>query len=297
MSAPWMKFYPTDWRADPALRMCSLASRGLWMEMLCVMHEAEPYGSLRVNGKPLSERQLAVLSGASMDECASLLSELEESGVFSRDDSGVIVSRRMQRDKAKADSDKANGKRGGNPTLTLSKGVNPPVKGGDKAQIPEARYQIEDVDANASTSPEPEKSAPASPSVFDLPCTSGEIFPVTEADVSEWREAFPAVDVRQQLAAMRAWLHANPKRAKTRRGMKRFAVSWLDRQQNKAPAPRAASPPPRQTVGQQARDELRRMGFSNVTDTETRYRDESDGSPDIAGDGIARRVAFAAGGR
>ena len=51
MSVAWFKFYPSDWRADPALRMCSIAARGLWMEMLCVMHEATPRGSLLINGK------------------------------------------------------------------------------------------------------------------------------------------------------------------------------------------------------------------------------------------------------
>jgi len=52
MKQPWLKFFPSDWRADPALRMCSLAARGLWIEMLCLMHEARPHGSLLVNGKP-----------------------------------------------------------------------------------------------------------------------------------------------------------------------------------------------------------------------------------------------------
>jgi len=27
---PWVTFYPTDWRADPGLRHCSLAARGRW---------------------------------------------------------------------------------------------------------------------------------------------------------------------------------------------------------------------------------------------------------------------------
>lgn len=104
-------------------------------------------------------------------------------------------------------------------------------------------------DANASSSPEPAKAAPvaSSPTSFELPCVSGEPYPVTEADVAEWREAFPAVDIRQQLAAMRSWLVANPTRRKTRKGMRRFAVSWLDRQQNAAHAPspqRQATAPP-----------------------------------------------------
>lgn len=147
MSVPWLKFYPSDWRADPALRTCSIAARGLWVELLCVMHEAEPYGSLRVNGTPVSERKIAGLAGVSIDEAVSLLNELEEAGVFSRDEAGAIFSRRMQRDKAKADADKANGKRGGNPKIT--DGVNPPVKGEDKAQRPETRDQMEEASASS----------------------------------------------------------------------------------------------------------------------------------------------------
>ncbi len=144
MSTPWLKFYPSDWRADPALRVCSIAARGLWMEMLCVMHEAEPRGTLRVNGKPLNDRQLAGLAGCS--EIEALLSELEDAGVFSRDEAGTIFSRRMMRDEAKAEEDKANGKRGGNPSIT--RGVNPPVKGRDKAQKPEAINQTKDAIAS-----------------------------------------------------------------------------------------------------------------------------------------------------
>jgi hypothetical protein len=132
---PWMKFYPADWRADPALRMCSLAARGLWMEMLCIMHEADPRGSLLINGNSISDRQLASLCGATLHTTVSLLTELEAAGVFSRTEDGTIFSRRMKRDDEKAERDKANGKAGGNPRLNA--GVNPP----DKAQRPEAIFQ------------------------------------------------------------------------------------------------------------------------------------------------------------
>ena len=142
MSSPWMKFYPTDWRADPALRMCSLGARGLWMEMLCLMHEAEPYGHLVVKGVAITQRQLAALSGCSLREVSMRISELESSSVFDVLD-GVIISRRMVRDRVKALRDKENGRAGGNPVLIKNApdGVNPPDNVGDKAQIPEARSQ------------------------------------------------------------------------------------------------------------------------------------------------------------
>jgi hypothetical protein len=132
---PWMKFYPADWRADPALRMCSLAARGLWMEMLSIMHEADPRGSLLINRNTVGTKQLASLCGATLRETIALLNELETAGVFSRAEDGTIFSRRMKRDVKKAARDKANGETGGNPRLNA--GVNPP----DKAQRPEARSQ------------------------------------------------------------------------------------------------------------------------------------------------------------
>lgn len=139
MSRPWMKFYPSDWQADPALRVCSVGARGLWMEMLCVMHKAVPYGSLIVNGQPVSDRQIAGLAGTSFEEAAKLIGELEAAGVFSRDGHGVIYSRRMRREEEKMERDKANGATGGNPYL--KGGVNPPVNRGDKAQTLDARTQ------------------------------------------------------------------------------------------------------------------------------------------------------------
>jgi hypothetical protein len=46
---PWRKWYPQDWRADAPLRMCSFAARGLWIDLLGLMHESTPVGFLLVN--------------------------------------------------------------------------------------------------------------------------------------------------------------------------------------------------------------------------------------------------------
>jgi hypothetical protein len=140
-SLPWMKFYPADWRSDPALRMCSLAARGLWMEMLAVMHESSPRGLLLINGKSISNLQLASLCGTSVDEVTPLLSELENSGVFSRKKNDVIFSRRMEKDENKSRKNKENGKLGGNPNLCNIEEKLVPVNREVKAKKPEARDQ------------------------------------------------------------------------------------------------------------------------------------------------------------
>ncbi len=104
----WMKFWPADWQRDPALRMCSLAARGLWIELLSIAHEAQPYGHVLVSGRAPTPRQIAQIVGATERDVIKLLSELEEAGVFSRTAAGVIYSRRMVRDHERSEEGRAS---------------------------------------------------------------------------------------------------------------------------------------------------------------------------------------------
>jgi hypothetical protein len=115
---PAFQFYPGDWQRDAALRSCSVGARGLWIEMICIMHQAEPYGHLVVNGRGIEAETLARMVGASKREVGGWLVELERAGVFSQDD-GTIVSRRMVRDEAIRKVRAEGGKLGGNPALKV----------------------------------------------------------------------------------------------------------------------------------------------------------------------------------
>lgn len=157
---PWMKFYWTDWRADPALRMCSFGARGLWADMISLMHEAEPYGHLLVKGKAPTAKQLAGLLGGGEKEIAALLEELRDNEVFSLTPDGVIFSRRMLRDLEKQVKGRENGLTGGNPKLKKQdKGSNAKsdedgypggLRGRDNTQRPEARGQSPDKEKSSS---------------------------------------------------------------------------------------------------------------------------------------------------
>lgn len=80
------------------LRSCSLAAKGLWIDMLCLMHEGNPYGTLKVGDKVILPAILARMVGVSLHEVEGYLQELIEAGVCSTDISGCIFSRRMIRD-------------------------------------------------------------------------------------------------------------------------------------------------------------------------------------------------------
>jgi hypothetical protein len=109
------------------------------MDMLGLMHEAEPYGELRLNGKALKPAGLAALLGDRVSDVSRWLLELEVAGVFSRRNDGTIFSRRMERDRAKSLKAKEVGEKGGNPALKRKDNLED--KAEDKAQRLEARDQ------------------------------------------------------------------------------------------------------------------------------------------------------------
>lgn len=113
---------------DPELRSVSVAARGLWIDMLCLMFESDRRGYLQLkNGQPVSASQLARMTGCAEDLVESLLTELETAGVFSRTRDGMIYSRRLERDERHRQKMSENGKKGGNPAL-LKPGVNQGLK-------------------------------------------------------------------------------------------------------------------------------------------------------------------------
>ena len=79
---------------------------------------------------------------------------------------------------------------------------------------------------------EPDKPAPDLSGVL-LPLNDNTYYDVPKESISKWRDTYPAVDVEQQLKQMTAWLDANPRRRKTRRGINAFINSWLAREQDR----------------------------------------------------------------
>lgn len=114
---PSFQFYPGDWRRDPALRTCSMAAKGFWIELMCVMHESEEYGYLIVAGQPMTVKDLAKLVGETPTFCKKILEELQKKCVFSVDFRGIIFSRRMVKDESIRAIRAQAGSLGGNPKL------------------------------------------------------------------------------------------------------------------------------------------------------------------------------------
>ena len=72
--------------------------------------------------------------------------------------------------------------------------------------------------------------------VVGIVLNDGSIFPVGLPDVKRWEELYPAVDIVAQLRKMAGWSEANPKKRKTKSGVKRFINAWLAKEQDRGGA-------------------------------------------------------------
>src|SRR5882757_3949675 len=79
MKRPAFQFYPGDWRSNAKLRRCSFAERGMWIEVMCLLHDSDEYGVMRW---PLADVARAI--GCRTAE----LQSLRQKGVLKGADSG-----------------------------------------------------------------------------------------------------------------------------------------------------------------------------------------------------------------
>jgi hypothetical protein len=88
-------FYPTDWLKDPDLRRCSLAARGVWVDVLCLMFECESPGVLQSEGRAWPRVDLARAIGGNEGVVMRCLEELEAKGILQRDGNGAYACSHM----------------------------------------------------------------------------------------------------------------------------------------------------------------------------------------------------------
>ena len=168
---PWIKFYFTDWQADPGLRLCSRGARSFLLDLMAIMHQADPYGYLLVHGEKPTVAITARLTQDTVQEAAKYLAELVGKGVLSVREDGVLFSRKMVRDEEKRRISAESGRRGGNPALKRG------VKGGDKdtlsprGQRPDNKGPLRSPLLSGGDPPTTERvvgSPPETPSILEL---------------------------------------------------------------------------------------------------------------------------------
>lgn len=119
---PAFQFYPADWRKDPGVQSLDFETRGIWWEIICLLHESDERGVLLLNGHPMPESALCRLLGLDNQKLTTALTTLLTYGVAKRRESdGALYSKRMVADENLRQIRKLAGSKGGNPLLLNQK--------------------------------------------------------------------------------------------------------------------------------------------------------------------------------
>ena len=82
----WFPFEPNRWLANEKLALVSLASKGLWIHLVCLMYKANAGGKLTINGNSPTTEQISRMVG---QDAKPLLQELEVAGVYELKDGAI----------------------------------------------------------------------------------------------------------------------------------------------------------------------------------------------------------------
>lgn len=205
---PSFPFYPSDWKADNELQSCSLEARGLWIEMMGIMHNSSRYGYLEINNKKPSDKAIAKLVGSdSVEEYQKVLQELMVAGVpRTEENTGIIFCKRMVKDNELRELRRKTGSKGGNPNIVIhnTEEENEGELGNEKED------DKKDITVNGKI-------------YFDFEKRKFEN--IKKQDIKDWQKTYPACNIFRELRKMKDWLLSNPDRKK--KNYRRFISNWL----------------------------------------------------------------------
>lgn len=235
MGHPWYSFYPKDYRDKTS---------GLTMVQDCAYRRL--MDEYYITSKPLpanADVLLRICRAFADDEKAAVPFVLEQYFTLEADgwhhqriDEELQHRADLSEKRAKAGSKGAAKTNSAPPAIAETKNRQLPTHTHTHSQSQEEVSSLRS-DTSAAASP----PAPALGPVFIAFPTNrfekhGEEFAIYEPFVEEMQGLFPAIDVRDQLRAMRAWLLTHDRQRKTKSGMKRFINGWLARSQDRGPS-------------------------------------------------------------
>ena len=103
---PAFQFYTGDWLKDPSLGMCSPATRGVWIDLMCVMHERNRSGL--ITG---TREQIARICRCTAVEFDAAITELQTTSAADVTERNGVVTVTCRRMKREADERKAAAER------------------------------------------------------------------------------------------------------------------------------------------------------------------------------------------
>ena len=219
----WFRFY-AEFSSDPKVQSLSETLQRRLVMLFCLRCNGDLPGlgddeiafALRITRRELDSTKTRFISKGFIDGFWNILNW--DKRQFSSDN----VSERVQRFREK--------KRGNETLLQRCKTVT--VTAPEQIQNRTDTEQKKERDLCS----EPQKnngSKPSAPSIISIPLLGKIEYPITQKDVDQWQEVFPAVEVLACLRHIRQWNMDNPTRRKTGKGITKHITSWLASEQDK----------------------------------------------------------------
>lgn len=214
---PAFQFYTGDWLKDPELSMCSPSTRGIWIDLLCAMHEMDRSG--QITG---TTEQLARLCRCTAVNFVQALEELKATNtatVTERNGKVTVINRRMKREDRER---KSRNERALRYRQKMKRESNAESDG-------ERNAKVTCISSSSSSSSIKENNNIKEKITFSF--QSGGFENITSEDILAWSEAYPAVDVQLSIKQAAQWLISNP--SKLKKNYRRFLTNWFARTQEK----------------------------------------------------------------
>ena len=92
---PYLQLYTGDWLKDPCVSRCSPTARGIWLDLLCAIHELRNSG--KITGTPIELARICRCTADEFVDAANELRATKTAVVTVRGNRYTIVNRRMKR--------------------------------------------------------------------------------------------------------------------------------------------------------------------------------------------------------
>lgn len=94
---PAFLFYPESWLADNKLSLCSYQTKGVWIDLICRMHQSEKYGYLYVSNRYLKKDDVQkMLKIADKKEFDEIWNELMVNEILKEDEFGFYSKKLIE---------------------------------------------------------------------------------------------------------------------------------------------------------------------------------------------------------
>lgn len=229
-TSPAFQFYPKDYLSDEEQSLMSLAEAGAYIRLMC---RCWLKGTL-----PADTAELAKLCGATPGQMAKFWPAISK--CFIQRSDGRWTHPRLEKERKKQSEYRR--RQSDAAAMRWDKQRNAAAQA-SHSQRNALQSPISDLQSPSTTSL-PNGSAVVSgeasspPSVFIYPTVGAlQTWELSEAQLGEWVDSYPNLDVRAECSRALTWLRANQAKRKTARGMPAFLVNWFNRASDRGGSP------------------------------------------------------------